>query len=124
MSHQGCCTAVIALSQLRLRRYNVLIARDAWYMVLTIAQVREVLMGQTELLYPLYYVFFFAPSAVRPNSPVANEQNVTIHHLQQNKKQKPERTTAIPPARIAVLIQQKKQHQSSKTNKNPKRQKW
>ena len=36
---------------------------------------------------------FFAPSAVRSNNPVANEQNVNaIHNLQQNKKASPERT--------------------------------
>ena len=29
-------------------------------------------------------LYFFALSAVRPNNPVANEQNVTIYHLQQN----------------------------------------
>ena len=62
-------------------------------------------------------MLFFAPSAVRPNSPVADEQNVAIHHLQQNNQQKPERTTAIPPARIAVLIQAQKQHRNKTTNK-------
>ena len=45
LSHHGCCTAAIALSQIRLRRYNVLIARDEWFIVLSIAQVREVLLG-------------------------------------------------------------------------------
>ena len=54
LSHQGCCTAAIALSQIRLRRYNVLIARDEWFIVLSISQVREVLLGQTDLLFPLY----------------------------------------------------------------------
>ena len=34
-----------------------------------------------------------------------NKFKTTIHHLKQNKRRKPERTTAIPPARIAVLIQ-------------------
>ena len=67
---------------------------------------------------------FFAPSTVRPNSPVANEQNVNANSPSSANQttQKPERTTAIPPARIAVLIQAKKQHRTNKanTNKNAK----
>ena len=42
-----------------------------------------------------------------------NKMRTAIHHLQQNTKT-PERTTAIPPARIAVLIQARKQHKATK----------
>ena len=51
---KGCCTAAIALSQIKLRRYNILLARDEHYVVLTIPQVRQVLLGQTDLVFPLY----------------------------------------------------------------------
>ena len=45
-----------------------------------------------------------------------NKMRPPIHHLQHNT-QTPERTTAIPPARIAVLIQAKKQQQNTRANK-------
>ena len=63
-------------------------------------------------------VAFFCSSAVRPNNPVANEQNVNASSPSsaKQKRQSPERTTAILPARIAVLIQAKKQHRSNKAN--------
>ena len=51
---RGCCTAAIALSQVKLSRHNVLLARDEQYLVLTISQVRQVLLGHTDLVFPLY----------------------------------------------------------------------
>ena len=52
---------------------------------------------------------------IRSNS--AWSKNITIHHLRQNTEQKPERTTAIPPARIAVLIQQRNNTEATKPTK-------
>ena len=73
-----------------------------------------------------YYNAFFAPCAVWlvAQSP----KNKIFHHVTiLNITKKPERTTAIPPARIAVLIQaeptksnsKNRQQQQSKMVKRP-----
>ena len=54
LSLRGCCTAAVALSQVKLRRHNVLLARDEQYIVLTIAQVRQILLGHSDAVFPLY----------------------------------------------------------------------
>ena len=69
--------------------------------------------------YALLYIFF-APSAVRPSSPVLNK-NMTIHQSWQNHRSKPERTTAFPPARNAVLIQAENSKNSTTQQNRPLR---
>ena len=61
LARTGFCTADFALSQIRVRRFNVLIARDEFFIVLSISQVREVLLGQTDLLFPHIVVWGFSP---------------------------------------------------------------
>ena len=62
--------------------------------------------------------FFFAPSAVRPNSPVANEQNVTWHAPSSAEQEAKARADdRNPPSQDCSPHPAKKQHQSNKANK-------
>ena len=69
---------------------------------------------------------FFAPSAVRPNSPVTVEQKEDPSPFQAKpQRAQPERTTAFPPARNAVLIQARNQSEANNKHTQTKnRQKW
>ena len=53
-ARQGSCTAAIDLSMVQLRYFNLLLARDVSFIVLSIPQVREILLGHSDIVYSLY----------------------------------------------------------------------